>query len=126
MFDLLRLIIPVIPTVYVSLLAVAEKQYRASIIGWNETPTSIVSLVEFALFDCKRLLQLSPGPYRMLQNLLSLSCWFRNVQTKLIRLGSNLMLTKWMTSPRPDDCMRVVELNSHQHARLTCNYFSQL
>ena len=94
-----RLIIPVIPTVYVALLAVAEKQYRGSITGSIETPTSTVSLVEFASLDRKRLLQSSPGPYRILQNLLLGSCSFRNVQTKVTMLGSNLMLTKYVTLP---------------------------
>ena len=94
-----RLIIPVMPTVYVALLAVAEKQYRGSITGSIETSTSTVSLVEFASLDRERLLQSSPGPYRILQNLLLDPCSFRNVQTKVPMLGSNLMLTKRVTLP---------------------------
>ena len=51
-----KLIIPVIPTVYITLLAVAEKQYHGSITGSIETSTSTVSLVEFASLDRERLL----------------------------------------------------------------------
>ena len=88
-----------IPTVYLALLAVAEKQYRGSITGSIETLTSTVSLIEFASLDRERLLQSSPGPYRILQNLLLGSCSFRNLQMKVMILGSNLMLTKRVTLP---------------------------
>ena len=79
-------------------------------------PTTTVLLVEFASLDCKSLSQSSPGPYRTLQNLLLLSCSFKNVQAKLVILGSNLMFTKLVTSPRWDEFYKFY---GPQHADLT-------